>query len=135
MTNKEAIAYMKENDERIMSQVCTLMKEYNDNVVDCLADVVASLCDVEKMDLLSDVKHIKSSQARWLYWYVYRQLTNDSYDAISKRFDPYRHFTVSCICNSVVKMSMLIASDTIWTKRYAIIRRVIDAANNVEEIN
>jgi len=108
-----------------IENVCNLLRQQNKATYMYLADYVASVCDVDKDEMLSDTKHLCNSHARWLYWYAYRYMTKESYDAIAKKGESYRRFTESCVGICVAKMSMMIEQEAIWKKRWAIIKRVV----------
>ena len=128
------------NDETIQSNIkliedetiekaCALLASYNNKIHDYIACFVSSLCDVEFKDLMYDTKHLNVVKARWLYWYAYRYLTNDSFDTIAKMTSQYRKFATSCVGSSCAKMSRMIDIEPIWNKRWQILKRIIKIAN------
>lgn len=136
MLNEEKIRNdLNTIDCNTVQQVCDLLKAYNQETLMYLADFVASLCDVTKEELLSDTKKLKNSHARWLYWYAYRYMTNESYETIANKTQEKRKFTDSCVGICVFKMSMMIAQEPIWRKRWIVLKRVVKAIledNNME---
>lgn len=109
------------------------LKGYTDNVKDMVAELVASLCDVDKREMLSEPRIAPLVQARWFYWYVIKQLYGTTNESISKQFAGKHRFKTSCVTQGISKMSMLIQSNTVWTKRWSIVKRVIMDANKVEQ--
>ena len=67
------------------------------------------------------------AQARWLYWYAIRYMTNETYDKIAVRTTAKSgcSFTPNGIGQSINKMAALINSEPIWVKRWTIIKRII----------
>lgn len=128
------------NDETIQSNIkliedetiekaCALLSSYNNKIRDYLACFVSSLCDVEFSELLYDTKHLNVVKARWLYWYAYRYLTNDSFDTIARMTSQNRKFATSCVGSSCAKMSRMIDIEPVWNKRWQILKRIIKIAN------
>lgn len=133
MREDDSIRRIQANEGVTIEEVCKRLQGYTQDITHTLVELVASLCDITKEELLRDKKHLASKHARWLYWYAYRQLTNESYETMSQRFKQYGRFPANSIGWAVANMSMMIASGTIWTKRYAMIKKVIRAANRCEE--
>lgn len=91
-----------------------------------IADCCASLCDVGVKEMLADTDVVYLAHARWLFWYAYRYMTNESYEKIALSTSEKGHsFSLRTIQNGVNKMSMMIASEPMWTKRWTIIKRII----------
>ena len=83
--------------------------------------------------MLSDTSVAYLAQARWLYWYALRYMTNETYDKIAERTmrkTPYR-FTPNGIGQSINKMSAMIVNEPIWTKRWIILKRIIKLRDTV----
>lgn len=133
MREDDTIRRIQANEDVAIEEVCKHLQGYTKDIRNALADLVASLCDISKEDLLKDTKHLASKHARWLYWYAYRQMTGESYETMSQRSKQYRRFAQTSIGWGVANMSMMIAEGTIWTKRYTMLRKVIQAANRCEE--
>ena len=114
-----------ENDNVAMA--CEYLSRYDGDIEDYIADIVASLCNVDVDKMLSDTSVAYLAQARWLYWYAIRYMTNETYDKIAERTirkSDYR-FTPNGIGQSINKMSMMITNEPIWTKRWVILKRII----------
>lgn len=115
----------KQLEQETLERLCGIIREYNFNIKNQLEVIVANLCNVDVKEMMEDTKHLYNSQARWLYWYAYRYLTNEPYSSIINSTRYGRDFTVGCVCNSLNKMSTLINSNTIWTKRWTILKGMI----------
>jgi hypothetical protein len=91
-----------------------------------MVDCVASICDVDKLDMMTNVSNLNTIHSRWLFWYAYRYMTKDSFSHISHITLRYgKKFTEQSVSSSVNKMGNMIDNDTIWAKRWAIIKRII----------
>ena len=73
-----------ENDN--VSKACEYLRRYQGDIEDYVADIVASLCNVDVDKMLSDTSVAYFAQARWLYWYAIRYMTNDTYDTLPQYF-------------------------------------------------
>ena len=133
MREQEAIMRIQANEDVTIEEVCKHLRTYTQDISHTLASLVASLCDIT-MDELMEGSQVAFSNARWLYWYVYRQLTSESIETIAMRTHKYRKFSERGVRSGISKMSMLIAEGTIWTKRYNILKKVIRVANRGEEM-
>jgi len=118
-----------------ISAVCDMLKEQGRDILSRLADIVASMCDVNKEDLLEKKKlSLHVSQSRWLYWYTYRQMTHEPYNKMAERLGKSGYgFHPMSIQVAVNKMSMLISGDTIWKKRWIMLKRIIRIYNDATE--
>lgn len=120
-------------DEATIQKVCDILRSYDTQTSEYLARIVASVCSCDESKILHDTSNLNNSHARWLYWYAYRYMTNDSYKSIAMKSNDSRKFTESCVGICVAKMSMMIESEPIWKKRWIIVKRVIKAILNNEE--
>ena len=120
-----------ENDN--IEKACEYLRRYECDIEDYVAEIVASLCNVDVDKMLSDTSVAYLAQARWLYWYALRYMTNETYDKIAERTmskTPYR-FTPNGIGQSINKMSAMIVNEPIWTKRWIILKRIIKLRDTV----
>ena len=120
-----------ENDN--IEKACEYLRRYECDIEDYVAEIVASLCNVDVGKMLSDTSVAYLAQARWLYWYALRYMTNETYDKIAERTmrkTPYR-FTPNGIGQSINKMSAMIVNEAIWTKRWIILKRIIKLRDTV----
>lgn len=112
-------------EDKTISEVLKLLSEYNGDIRDYLAYMTGALCGVCLESVLKDTKHIDVVHARWLFWYAYRYMTGESFESISQRTRQWHKFDDSSISVGVTKMSMLISQNTIWTKRWVILKKII----------
>jgi chromosomal replication initiation ATPase DnaA len=111
--------------------ICELLRQQEMPIIEYLADFVAALCDVNKEDMLGNTDRVNVTQARWLFWYAYRFMTNEPYEKIAQRtaINGYK-FSQQGITNGANKMSMMIEQEPIWRKRWTIVKRIIKAYDN-----
>lgn len=113
-------------DNAYIDEVCRLLRLHETNIQEYMVDFVASICDVDKLDMMTNVSNLNTIHSRWLFWYAYRYMTKDSFSHISHITLRYgKKFTEQSVSSSVNKMGNMIDNDTIWTKRWTIIKRII----------
>lgn len=113
-------------DNAYIDEVCRLLRLHETNIQEYMVDCVASICDVDKLDMMTNVSNLNTIHSRWLFWYAYRYMTKDSFSNISHITLRYgKKFTEQSVSSSVNKMGNMIDNDTIWAKRWAIIKRII----------
>ena len=113
-------------DNAYIDEVCRLLRLHETNIQEYMVDCVASICDVDKLDMMTNVINLNTIHSRWLFWYAYRYMTKDSFSHISHITLRYgKKFTEQSVSSSVNKMGNMIDNDTIWAKRWAIIKRII----------
>lgn len=100
-----------------------------------LADFVASICDVEKEQMLSDCNTLCVAQARGLYWYARRYMNNDTFERIARQTNHIngKAFTEQGVAARVYKMSQLIDSEPLWRNRWSILKRIINTKYDDKE--
>ena len=110
-----------------IEKACDLLRQHESRIEDYMADIVASLCNVDCAEMLTNSSVAYLAQARWLYWYAIRYMTNETYDKIAIRTTAKSgcKFTPNGIGQSINKMALLVAQEPIWVKRWAIIKRII----------
>lgn len=125
-SNEEIKQDWERLDDDLVTTICGLLNQYEYKAQDYLADWVASLCDVDKRIMLTASDKSDMAHARWFFWYAYRYMTNESYDKIAEmtKHNGYQ-FTSRGVISGVNKMSMMIANEPMWTKRWVIIKRII----------
>lgn len=125
---------MNETDENVLGRIendmvnniCDMVRSYNRSVQDYLAEIVAELCEVSVEDMMNKEDRLHCNHARWLFWYAYRNMTNDTFEHIATVTEKYgRRYTLQGINSAVNKMSSLITDNTVWTKRWIVIKRII----------
>lgn len=122
-----------ENDN--LEKACEYLRRCESDVEDYIAEVIASLCNIDVMDMLSDSSVAYLAQPRWLYWYAVRYITNETYEKIALRTTAKSgiSFTPNGIGQSINKMATMIANEPIWIKRWTMIKHIIklrDTTNN-----
>ena len=135
MTEEEIKQNLEENERKTIEYICGALNTYGFSVRLYLADFIASLCNVEKEKMFSTCNNLDVAQARWLFWYAYRYMTNETYEKIGKLSGELygKTFTKVGVAASVNKMYELIENQPIWRKRWTIIKRVIKTGENVIE--
>ena len=135
MTEKEIKQNLEENERITMNCVCDTLSSYGGRIRLYLADFIASLCNVEKEKMFSTCNNLDVAQARWLFWYAYRYMTNETYEKIGKLSGELygKTFTKVGVAASVNKMYELIENGGIWRKRWLIVKRIIKISNTLIE--
>ena len=77
-TDSEIVQDWKTNESDKMSEICSLILEQEHSVQDYLADIVAALCDLTTQDMMTKKGSLHCNHARWLFWYAYRYMTNET---------------------------------------------------------
>ena len=110
-----------------IEKACDLLRQHESRIEDYMADIVASLCNVDCAAMLTNSSVAYLAQARWLYWYAIRYMTNETYDKIAMRTTAKSgcKFTPNGIGQSINKMALLVAQEPIWVKRWTIIKHII----------
>lgn len=118
---------MSETDKEMLDSICAMLREHESKIRYWLAYFVSSLCNVDMDKMLTDCNILSVAQSRWLFWYAYRRMTNETYEKIAKVSSQYygKSFTTATIANGITKMTQMIESEPIWTKRWVIIKRII----------
>ena len=133
MTEEEIKQNLEENERVVMQCVCDTLLNYEGRIRSYLADFVASLCSVDKEKMFSSCNDLDVAQARWLFFYAYRYMTNETYEKIGKLSGELygKTFTKVGVASSVNKMYALIEQQPIWRKRWTIIKRIIKLQNEM----
>lgn len=126
MNIDEAKDFFENKDKEIVEQICYILRGYENVILHHVSDFVASICGVDRTQMLSNCDKIPLAQARWLYWYAIRYMTNDTYDKIADRTALQgHHFASSSIGLCINKMARLIESEPIWKKRWYIVKPIL----------
>lgn len=116
-----------ELDHSDIDMVCDILRGHEAKIQEYLAEIVSSLCEENANEMMTDSTKVKTIHARWLFWYAYRYMTNETYNAISeitlRRWG--KKYTEPGISHSVNQMGGMIDSNSIWTKRWNILKRII----------
>lgn len=123
---------LQEIETSYLDEVLECLKKRDIAIRNFLADVVATLCDVDKNAMLTTGNVVNISQARWLFWYAYRYMTSESYAKIADITASLngKHFTLQSVASSVSRMAMMIDKEPMWKKRWEILRRIIKSNEN-----
>ena len=110
-----------------VEHVINMFRENEIDMMQYLADTVASLCNIDKSDMLGKTARPHIANARWLYWYAYRYMTGETYEKIAEMTNKIAtgHFTASTICSACNRMDELKTAEPIWQKRWNTIKRVV----------
>lgn len=123
----------KQLDESNIQQVCQYIQRHEINIQYYLADIIASLCNVQKDKILNlRNKELRYVHVRWLLWYAYRYMTAESYDNLSTN-KIWSNADKTSIRYGVLKMGTMIEHEPFWARRWAIVKKIIDIRNAGEE--
>ena len=133
MTIEEIKHELEENERVTMQNVCNALSNYEGNIRMYLADFVASLCNVDMKKMFSESNNLDVAQARWLFFYAYRYMTNETYEKIGRLSGELygKAFTKVGVAASVNKMYSLIEQQPIWRKRWTTLKRIIKLQNDI----
>lgn len=125
-------ATWKETREDSVKAITEVLRRYEYDMQAVLADIVASLCDVNVTDMLSSSNKQYLSQARWLFWYAYRVLTQETYEKIAVRTTVDGHtFRPQSIFIGINNMGRMIsAANNVWYMRWEMIKSIIKEDKN-----
>lgn len=130
MTDEELKAQWDSIEESNITKACEYLKGYEQEIGNHLARFVASLCDIEVEKMFSDMKSNYCSQARWLYWYALRYMTDETYDKIAIRTIYNGHkFTLRAVAKGIDKMGKMVYENGVWRKRWVILKKIIKMYN------
>jgi len=124
---------LERNEDMLMQNVYDAINQFNGDTKKHLAKVVASLCDVNENQMFSKSKTLGIVQARWLFFYAYRYMTNDTYEKIGKVSESIFEdcFSKMGVAKGVYKMSNLIEHQPVWRKRWNIIKHLIKSQSEL----
>lgn len=127
MEERYALEMMEKTEREIIESVCALLQGHEKGIQYWVAYFVASLCGVDFKKMLCGCNTIKIVQARWLFWYAYRYMTNDTYAKIAETTSLYygKKFSLAGVAVGINKISLMIESEPMWKKRWIIVKRII----------
>ena len=133
MLNEESVKREVQSiKDRTLNEAIKLLSSYEGDLREYLADIIAALCGVSAETVRNGTsKDVYNAQVRWLYWYAYRYMTNESFFAIAEKED--HRFGVSTIMQGVWKIGGLIDAKTIWTRRWTEVKKIIQVINKATE--
>ena len=126
MVDDKVVSELKESQDFHIKKAVEHLLLCEKDINKHLSDFVAALCEVPKSSMLSNTHVAYCAHARYLYWYAYRYMTNESYEKIAAMSCESGHkYTQSAIATGVNKMSTMIEEEPLWNKRWLIIKRII----------
>lgn len=110
-----------------------LNNEFYDNI-NIVRVFVANLCGVDSADMIYNTEDTHLVQARWLYWYSLRYMTQETFARISEitQLDGHR-VVLRTVVYGVEQMSHLIEVDSIWKARWKKVKNFIRELQQQEE--
>lgn len=112
--------------KRIKGHEDTFVYHNEKEMISILTDNVSAICGIRSDELMIDTHAAHISHARWLFWYAYRYVTNESYLKMSEVLKtPHKKFVGRAIQQGVTKMSMMIECEPVWHKRWESIKQLI----------
>lgn len=121
----EAKSFFEGKESSLIDKVCSMLRGHEDEIMNYMADMVAATCGISKDVMLKDCDKIYIAQARWLYWYAIRYMTNDTYEKIAERTALQGHrYASSSIGLCINKMSQLIETNPLWKYRWGVIKSI-----------
>lgn len=117
--------------------ICKLLREHESDIHAYLARFVASICDVDYYEMMNDngSNSRYNAQCRWLFWLAYRYMTSEPYGKMAERLGKYgKRFTTSGINFGVNKMTQMVDSDTVWKKRWIMVKRIVRIYNETTNV-
>ena len=130
MVDDKVVSELKESQDFHIKKAVEHLLLCEKDINKYLSDFVAALCNVPKDKMLSNTHVVYCAHARYLYWYAYRYMTNDSYENIAAQCGKNGHrYTQSAIATGVNKMSTMIENEPLWNKRWLIVKRIIKESN------
>lgn len=127
--DNEVRSELNEISQETVEEACKLLSSSNASKRKYLLDFVASICDVDPNDMFSPIKKLDFVHARWLYWYAYQYLTNETCSHISRMESDKREFTASGVNTAISRMSMMIANQAKWKNKWLVVKRIIGIMN------
>ena len=126
MVDDKVVSELKESQDFHIKKAVEHLQLCEKDLKKYLSDFVAALCEVPKDSMLSNTHVAYCAHARYLYWYAYRYMTNESYEKIAAMSCESGHkYTQSAIATGVNKMSTMIEEEPLWNKRWLIVKRII----------
>lgn len=126
MKDEQALNELREIENGNIGKVLELLSGHEGEILANIAKIVASLCDIDCDTMMGSSTKYYSAQCRWLFWYTYRYMTNEPYNKMSKRIGKHGHeYTPSALTIGVNKMAQMVETDTIWKKRWIILKSII----------
>ena len=124
---------ISDSQEYHIKKVVEHLQSCEQDIKNHLADFVSALCGVQKDSMLSNTHVAYCAHARYMYWYAYRYMTNESYEKIATLSCEDGHkYTQSAISTGINRMSVMIEQEPPWNKRWLIVKRIINVIKTQE---
>lgn len=127
---KEVVAKLLEIEDDKIKEACDIIRKSTRDIRSYLAHIVASVCDVDVEQMLKESHDVNIIHARWLFWYAYRYLTQESHKTIADRYKYIRRFATSGVGIAIANMTQMISQEPTWTKRWNIVKKVVKTTQN-----
>ena len=89
-------------EEDGLKAACDAIRQCDIDVQKNLAEIVASICEIDYDTMMGDEKRYYTAQCRWMFWHAYRYMTNEPYVKMAERLGKYGHkFSVPAIITGV----------------------------------
>lgn len=117
---------IEQSDNLSIDKAIQLLRTHEQGIRERLADCAAALCGVDTDEMMHVQGKTRLAHARWLYWYAYRYMTNDSFEKIASLTNQRGHkFTSHAVMYATRKMAVMVENEPMWKKRWTIIRKFI----------
>lgn len=134
--NNNGVTELQGSQDYHISKIIEHLRMCEQATKDNLADFISALCNVPKEEMLSNTHVVYCAHARYLYWYAYRYMTNESYNNIAIQCGKNGHrYTQSAIATGVNKMSVMIEQEPLWNKRWGVVKKIIKLHSQDEDID
>ena len=129
---KERAEWLRIHEESV-KEIRSVLKRYEYNVQEHLAEIVASFCGVETDAIFSKKRlDMDKIQARWLFLYAYRYMTGKTYKGVVKTLrEMGMKMSVRGVALSINNMSKLIETDHGWRCKWTVLKGIIKEKEDV----
>lgn len=112
--------------DKTLKEVCDILRKYDMNWEISLSYFVASLFGVDRADMLSKDRSKDIVYARWLYWYVLREVCKKDYETIAQEVSiDDAIFVTSSIYQGISNMQELISSNSFYRDKWMIVKSMV----------
>lgn len=113
--------------DKTLKEVCDILRKYDMNWEISLSYFVASLFGVDRADMLSKDRSKDIVYARWLYWYVLREVCKKDYETIAQEVSiDDAIFVTSSIYQGISNMQELISSNSFYRDKWMIVKSMVN---------
>ena len=112
--------------DKTLKEVCDILRKYDMNWEISLSYFVASLFGVDRADMLSKDRSKDIVYARWVYWYVLREVCKKDYETIALEVSiDDAIFVTSSIYQGISNMQELISSNSFYRDKWMIVKSMV----------